>query len=109
MAEMNETTDGDERNLREELAAYAHDTWSGWMRYMFSKVSNTVDQEGAVTIPSQLARRWLRQMETAYADLPENERESDLKEADKIIQILYASVPSSRSILLNSPIRMDEQ
>jgi hypothetical protein len=23
--------------VREELAAYAHEAWSGWMRYMFSK------------------------------------------------------------------------
>ncbi len=41
-----------------------------------------------VTIPAQMVARWTRQMNTPYADLPENEKESDREEADKIIAIL---------------------
>lgn len=69
---------------RERLAAYAHDAWAGWMRYMFSKC---VDHDGESVIPQWAVERWTRQMMTAYQDLPEGEKESDRAEADKILAI----------------------
>jgi len=74
------------KTARELLADYAHTTWSGWMEYMFSK--STELKNGAVVIPPVLVERWKRQMKTSYADLPEKEKESDLKEAETIIQIV---------------------
>lgn len=71
---------------RELLAAYAHNAWAGWMRYLFSKSISNAD--GSVTIPPELVQRWQRQMNTAYADLPDEERESDRQEADKILSIV---------------------
>jgi len=72
--------------MREKLAEYAHEAWSGWMRYLFEKSERNSD--GTVTIPAWAVARWTRQMNTPYADLPENEKESDREEADKIIAIL---------------------
>lgn len=72
--------------MREELAEYAHDAWSGWHRYMLSKCQ--VNQDGSVTIPLWAVQRWQRQMNTPYADLPESEKASDLTEADKMIAIM---------------------
>lgn len=69
---------------REKLAAYAHRAWSGWMKYMFDK-STAV--EGEVIIPESLVKRWTRQMNTPYDDLPEEEKNSDRIEADRIISI----------------------
>lgn len=71
---------------RETLAAYAHSAWAGWIDYLYSKAIHRTD--GAILIPEWAARRWLRQRETPYADLPEAEKESDRAEADKMLAIL---------------------
>ena len=41
---------------REQLADYAHDAWSGWMKYMFSKCTKNLD--GSMTIPANSVERW---------------------------------------------------
>lgn len=75
---------------REELAAYAHEAWSGWMRYLFSKCSVKYLEAGGEgwVMDQASAERWTRQMHTPYADLPEGEKESDRAEADKILGIV---------------------
>ena len=72
--------------LRESLAEYAHVAWAGWMQYLFGKSTRNAD--GTVTIPAWAVERWTRQAETEYADLPENEKDSDRKEADSMIGIM---------------------
>lgn len=74
--------------IREQLAAYAHEAWAGWMRYLFEKSSLNAD--GSVTIPNWAVLRWKRQLSTPYAELPESEKASDLDEADKILRIIGA-------------------
>ena len=71
---------------REQLADYAHKAWSGWMDYLFS--NSVLNDEGTVTIPKDLVDRWKRQIDTDYADLSDKEQSSDLKEADKILDIV---------------------
>ena len=71
--------------VREGLAEYAHKSWSGWMDYLF-KLS-TKNPDGTVTIPAGSVQRWERQARTAYNDLPESEKKSDLAEADKMIRV----------------------
>jgi hypothetical protein len=73
------------RNMREKLAKYAHDVWSVWMKYLFSKCELLPD--GSMVIPKWAVERWTRQMNTEYHDLPEEERKSDKKEADEILEI----------------------
>lgn len=72
--------------LREDLAELAHEQWSGWMEYLFSKSEFKID--GTVIIPVWAVERWLRQMNTKYSDLSEKEKESDRKEADKAIKLI---------------------
>lgn len=72
--------------LREKLAEYAHEAWSRWMRYLFSK--STVNSDGSVTIPASLVKRWTRQMNTNYHMLPYSEQQSDILEADKMLDIM---------------------
>lgn len=78
--------------VREALADYAHAAWSGWMKYMFEKTATTKD--GYEQIPDLLVVRWKRQMNTPYAELPENEKESDRAEADKMLNIIKREVAS---------------
>lgn len=72
--------------LIEKLAAYAHDAWTGWMKYLFSK--SIINDDGTATIPKWAVDRWTRQCDTTYEDLPEEEKTSDRNEADKIISIM---------------------
>lgn len=74
------------QNLREALAAQAHVSWSGWMKYMISK--SCVDLDGTITIPKDMVMRWTRQMNTPYDQLSEKEKESDRVEADHYLQVL---------------------
>lgn len=73
-------------NLIEKLAAYAHESWAGWMRYLFSRCSTI--PSGDVLIPSEMVQRWQRQLSTPYEKLPESEKESDRAEARKMLAIV---------------------
>ena len=75
--------------LREKLAEYAHEAWSRRMRYLFSK--STVNDDGSVTIPASLVKRWARQMNTDYLMLLNSEQQSDILEADKMLSIMNAN------------------
>ena len=76
--------------LREKLAQYAHEAWSGWMDYLFTK--GTFNDDGTFTINDISVSRWRRQAATLYSNLPENEKESDRDEADKIMWLLGEAV-----------------
>lgn len=86
-----------EDELREALAAYAHNAWSGWMIYLFSKC--TEHPGGFYTIPVWAVKRWKRQMDTNYCDLPEEEKQSDREEADRILSLVGADVGRLRATL----------
>ncbi len=71
--------------LTRNLAKYAHEAWSGWMKYMFVKCE--INDDGTMTIPADLVARWTRQSSTAYEDLPAEEQLSDVDEAHKMLAI----------------------
>lgn len=81
----------------EEFAALAHEQWSGWMKYLFSKcvAGNFLEHETYEldrAIPAEFVERWTRQMNTSYADLSEEEKESDRVEARKVLALLKETV-----------------
>jgi len=80
--------------LREKLAALCHEMWSGWMRYQAERAI----MPGVMEWSDQV--RWKRQMTTAYDQLPENEKDSDRKEADRIIAILEALPVAAKAITI---------
>lgn len=73
-------------DITEALAEYAHEAWSGWMQYMFSKCER--QDNGTFVIPRWAVERWWRQMKTDYSDLPESEKASDRAEATKMMDIM---------------------
>lgn len=79
----------DSEQTREALAAYAHEAWSGWMTYMLGKCEPQPD--GTAIMPAWAVERWTRQANTAYADLPEDEKASDRDEADRMLRIVSAT------------------
>lgn len=82
--------DMDLNDLRERLAAEAHNVWNGWMKYMFSKCQPYWNEQGDqdMIIPNELACRWIRQMQTPYDDLSGSEKTSDREIADKYMDIV---------------------
>lgn len=74
-------------NIRELVADYAHRAWSGWMQYMF--LHCTLNDRGDATIPVGVVRRWRRQIETPYEQLPPAEQASALEQADAILSLLH--------------------
>lgn len=70
----------------EALADVAHRSWSGWMEHLFGK--STENEDGSVTIPKEQVDRWKRQIATSYAELPDEEKESDREEARKYVAAL---------------------
>jgi hypothetical protein len=77
--------------LIEALAAQIHESWSEWMKYMDSLAC--LDEWGAPNCREHV-RRWRRQIDTAYADLSEEEKESDRVEARKYLEVLLATIVS---------------
>jgi hypothetical protein len=72
--------------MLDEIADLQHEIWSHWMRYLF-EVSLQND-DGTVTIPADKVERWKRQIITKYVDLSDNEQNSDLEQARKIVDLI---------------------
>jgi len=74
-----------DHELRERLADQCHEQWSHWMKYLFSK---TMEGDAETIIPEELVKRWKRQMSTPFAELSQEEQDSDRREADKFLALL---------------------
>jgi len=81
-----ERVEGAQRDTVELLAAYAHEAWCGWMKYLFLQVRPNAD--GSLTLPAGTVDQWHRQSETPYAELSDGEQESDRAEARKMLAIV---------------------
>ena len=77
-------------DLIEKLANIEHERWSHWQRYLHSRCERAVD--GSLKIPAELVRRWESQMGRSYAELSDEEKESDREQVRRylptIIQLL---------------------
>jgi len=63
------------KELFEKLAAIEHERWADWQEYMFSRCAKHKD--GTLTIAASNVKHWQRQIDTPYADLTEEEKDSD--------------------------------
>ena len=70
------------KSVKDTAAKVAHDVWSHWMKYMFSK---TFSLDGRKIISSEDVIRWKRQMNTKFEDLQPTEQESDYEIGENII------------------------
>ncbi len=66
----------DKNRLLEALADWEHQTWAGWAQWM-------IDNWDEAHIQG-----WKRQIATPYAELPENEKESDRREARGVLNVI---------------------
>jgi hypothetical protein len=70
--------------LIEELAAIEHERWSDWQEYLHSRLKRAGDVDDYLTIDADTRlmlasdfERWERQIATPYAELSEEEKQSD--------------------------------
>ncbi len=74
------------QELIELLADKEHDSWARWQSYLFSRCPFTL--EGDAIIPRELVQRWKRQINTPYAELSEQEKQSDRNEVAHIVPLI---------------------
>ena len=82
--------------MREKLAKLAHEQWSGWTDYQFSK--GTFNDDGTWTMPKWAVERWQRQAKTPYSELSEREKDNDREEADKFLAVIEMDNKDMQSI-----------
>ena len=79
-----------EKDVIERLASYEHDRWSRWQKHVFNK--SIFNKDGSYTIPKEYVDKWTRQINTNYIDMSEQEKDSDRKEATRIIECIKDKV-----------------
>jgi hypothetical protein len=77
-------------SLVEPLAAVEHERWSHWQRYLHSKAVRLPD--GSLVLPADLVFRWERQIETKYAELDEQAKDSDREQVRKYLPIIATAL-----------------
>jgi hypothetical protein len=73
-------------SLVEELAALEHQRWAHWQKYVHDKGQRQPD--GSIVLPADLVARWERQINTQYADLTAEEKDSDREQVKKYRPLL---------------------
>ncbi len=81
--------------LLEQLAAIEHERWSHWQRYLHEKC--IPQQDGSLLIPADLARRWVEQSSTAYAELSEKEKDSDREQVRKYLPLISRALADPKA------------
>lgn len=81
-----------EQELIEQLAEKEHESWGRWMAYLFSRCEDHWSPVGYIgkVITPDLVERWQRQIDTPYARLSEQEKQSDRNEVAHILPIIKA-------------------
>lgn len=70
--------------LRERLAAIEHERWASWQKYVHGVcLDNGPELGGNLIIPDWAVENWTRQINTKYADLSEEEKQSDREQVDR--------------------------
>lgn len=76
--------------VMEDLAALEHERWSHWQRYMHSRGERQPD--GSLVLPAELIERWERQSSIGYADLKDDEKESDREQVRRYLPVIASAL-----------------
>jgi hypothetical protein len=82
--------------LVDDLAAVEHDRWARWQRYVHGK--GTLQGDGSLILPPELVARWRAQIDAAYADLSEAEKESDREQVRRYLPLIAAALAKHRVV-----------
>ena len=76
--------------LIDALASIEHQRWAHWQQYVHSRGQRGPD--GSLILPAELVNRWESQINTAYQDLSEAEKESDREQVRRYLPLIAASL-----------------
>ena len=87
-------------DLKEKLADIEHQRWADWQEFLFSVCEpyNTDDitEHGQIIIPRAFVACWQKEIDTAYKDLTEKEKDSDREQVDRYLPLLKNFILSQR-------------
>ncbi|MGF9567859.1 hypothetical protein AAIH70_30770 [Neorhizobium sp. BT27B] len=69
--------------LVETLAALEHERWAHWQSYLHGKAIK--QEDGSLMIPSELVKKWEKQIATPFANLSNEEKESDREQVQRYL------------------------
>lgn len=72
--------------LKDQLAAAEHERWAHWQSYMHGHGQRHPD--GSLTIPAHLVALWDGQIKRPFAELTEQERDSDREQVDRYLPLI---------------------
>jgi hypothetical protein len=70
------------------LADIEHERWAHWQKYMHEKGERQPD--GSLLIPADLVAQWDRQIATPFAELSQDEKDSDRDQVQKYLPTVVA-------------------
>lgn len=79
----------DHNSVLEVVAEECHRQWSGWATHVLDRMERAVDRD-EWALNGDWVRRWQRQIDTDYENLSTDERESDRREARRILAAIEA-------------------
>ena len=80
--------------LIEELASIEHERWAHWQRYMHAQ--GKLQPDGSLVIPAEFVRRWESQIQRAYADLSEAEKDSDREQVRRVLPFIITALAAPK-------------
>ncbi len=75
------------------LAAIEHERWAHWQAYLHEQCDR--QEDGSLRIPADLVERWMRQIETPFGELSEEERESDRDQVRRYLPMVVDALRSA--------------
>jgi hypothetical protein len=76
--------------LLERLAAIEHERWAHWQRYVHSQSITQAD--GSLLLPAELVARWDKEISTIYADLSEEQKETDRDQVRRYLPLITCAL-----------------
>lgn len=74
----------------ERLAAIEHERWAHWQRYMHDQCER--QEDGSLVIDAELVARWEVQITTPYADLSDQEKDSDREQVQRYMPTIIEAL-----------------
>lgn len=82
------------QGILEDLAHIEHERWSHWQKYVHAKGHQQSD--GSLLIPADLVAHWKQQIAKPYAELSENEKESDRDQVRKYLPKIIEALSTNK-------------
>jgi hypothetical protein len=84
----------DDGELREKLAAIEHERWSDWQKWCHKVLAENMPSDVFQDYVWPILIRWEKQADTAYKDLSDSEKASDMEQVDRYWPLIKAKVES---------------